>query len=185
MMRATFGLKAATTFVENDSLFTWTAFVGENHSVISNRFLPFMRRVISSNRWPNHSRLCVVVFFLALAGCGGAGSGSQAPPPPPSRVNSVIVTPGSIAVLTGASELFTAQVMGTGVFSTSVTWSVNGVSGGNSSFGTIVGGQYTAPAALPTPNGVTITATSVQDSALFGTSTPILYCAWHRERAYS
>jgi hypothetical protein len=134
-----------------------------------------MRRVISSNRWPNHSRLCVVVFFLALAGCGGAGSGSQAPPPPPSQVNSVTVTPGSIAVLTGASQLFTAQVMGTGAFSTSVTWSVNGVSGGNSSFGTIVGGQYTAPAALPTPNGVTITATSVQDSALFGTSTAILY----------
>jgi hypothetical protein len=75
----------------------------------------------------------------------------------------------------GAGQLFTAQVTGTGAFNSSVTWSVNGVNGGNTTAGTIVGGEYTAPASLPSPNGVTITATSVQESASFGTATAILY----------
>ena len=107
-----------------------------------------------------------VAVFAALVGCGGGGSGSQVtppPPPPPSQVNSVTVAPSSAPVLTGASQLFTAQVTGTGPFNASVTWSVNGVNGGNSTVGTIVGGEYTAPAILPNPSGVTITATSVQD----------------------
>jgi len=121
--------------------------------------------------------LSVLACFCALAGCGNGGSGSQPPPPPPppSQVNSVIITPNSSPVLTGASQLFTAQVTGTGPFNASVTWSVNGVNGGNSTFGTIVGGEYTAPAVPPNPSGVTITATSVQDSYIFGTSTAIVY----------
>jgi hypothetical protein len=121
------------------------------------------------------SHLCLVVSFLVLAGCGGSGGSGSQPPPPPSQVNSVTVTPNSVPVLTGASQLFTAQVMGTGAFDTSVTWSVNGVNGGNTTVGTIVGGEYTAPASLPSPNGVTITATSVQESASFGTATAVLY----------
>ncbi|MGO9445279.1 MAG: PQQ-binding-like beta-propeller repeat protein [Thiobacillaceae bacterium] len=71
--------------------------------------------------------------------------------------------------------MFTAQVTGTGPFNASVTWSVNGVNGGNSTFGTIVGGEYTAPATPPNPSSVAITATSVQNSYLFGTSTAIVY----------
>ena len=42
-----------------------------------------------------------------------------------------------------------------------LTYSVNGVVGGNAEFGTITSaGLYTAPAVVPTPNTVTITATS-------------------------
>ena len=42
-----------------------------------------------------------------------------------------------------------------------LTWSVNGIRGGNSEVGTITfNGLYTAPASVPTPNTVTITATA-------------------------
>jgi len=135
-----------------------------------------MRNAIAFNRSPTLTCLCVVASFLALVGCGGGGSQSPPPPPPPPpEITGVSVTPNSAYVLTGASQLFTAQVTGTGAFNASVTWSVEGVNGGNSTFGTIVGGEYTAPAVLPTPSGVTITATSVQDSYAFNSATAVLY----------
>jgi hypothetical protein len=119
--------------------------------------------------------LCLAGSFLTLVGCGGGGSSSQPPPPPPSpppQVTSVVVTPENstgTAIEVGTSQTFTAQVKGTGSFNPAVTWSVNGVNGGNSSLGTIVGGQYTAPAVLPNPSALDITATSVQDTSVFGT----------------
>jgi hypothetical protein len=76
---------------------------------------------------------------------------------------------------TGASQTFTVQVNGTGAFNPSVTWSVNGNSGGTSTYGTIVGAQYVAPSAPPAGNIVTITATSVQDSTVYGNSTVTIY----------
>src|SRR5271166_6176021 len=94
--------------------------------------------------------LYLAVSFLGLIGCGGGGGGSQQIAP--GSVTSVTVTPGTGQLRTGDSLTFTAQVEGTGQFSTSVTWSVNGINGGNSSNGTIVGGQYTAPAVAPNPS---------------------------------
>src|ERR1035438_9078570 len=53
---------------------------------------------------------------------------------------------------------------------TGVTWSVNGVVGGNAALGTVgTGGLYTAPATIPAPNVVTVKATSAP-SGIFGTS---------------
>src|ERR1017187_1588793 len=53
---------------------------------------------------------------------------------------------------------------------TGVTWSVNGMAGGSPTVGTITaGGLYTAPAAIPSPNVVTVAATSTP-SNIFGTS---------------
>ena len=50
-----------------------------------------------------------------------------------------------------------------------LTYSVNSVVGGNAEFGTITSaGLYTAPAVVPTPNTVTITATS----AMFPSAAP-------------
>jgi len=116
--------------------------------------------------------LCLAGFFT-LVGCGGGGSSSQPPPPPlPSQVTSVVVTPENpigIPVETGTSQMFTAQVRGTGSFNPAVTWSLNSVNGGNTSLGTIVGGQYTAPGAPPSPTTVNVTAASVQDTSVFGT----------------
>ena len=75
----------------------------------------------------------------------------------------VVVTPASAMVRCGDQQALVATV--TGALDTSVTWTVNGVAGGNSTVGTISAtGTYTAPLTLPTPNTVTVTATSVEDS---------------------
>jgi uncharacterized protein (DUF1800 family) len=53
-----------------------------------------------------------------------------------------------------------------------VTWSVNGIAGGNSSVGTIATtGIYLAPATVPSPNAVTVQVTSQANPALVATST--------------
>jgi len=53
---------------------------------------------------------------------------------------------------------------------TGVTWSVNGIAGGNSTIGTITNaGLYAAPASVPAANVVTVTATSAP-SGIFGSS---------------
>ena len=83
-------------------------------------------------------------------------------------------------VRAGSSQQFAASV--TGTTNTAVTWSVNNVAGGNSASGTITSsGNYSAPAALPNPNAITIQATSAADSSASGASnvtilnpTPIL-----------
>jgi len=74
----------------------------------------------------------------------------------------VVVTPATGTARTGNQQVFTATV--TGALNPSVTWTVNGLAGGNSTIGTIAAnGTYTAPLTLPTPNTVTVTATSVED----------------------
>ncbi len=81
------------------------------------------------------------------------------PPPPPV----VTVTPTTASVTAGQTQQFNASVTGTA--NTAVTWSVNTVTGGNASVGTISAtGLYTAPASVPNPAGVTIRATSVANA---------------------
>src|SRR5205814_678306 len=71
----------------------------------------------------------------------------------------VQVSPSSASVAATATQQFTATV--TGSTNTSVTWGVNGVTGGNSTVGAIsTTGLYTAPAAPPNPATVTIRAIS-------------------------
>jgi uncharacterized protein (DUF1800 family) len=114
-------------------------------------------------------RRSAITFFLALglvglSGCaamgGGSGSGQSS--------NGVTVSAGASMVRAGDTLQFSAKV--TGTMSQTVTWSVNGVAGGNTTVGTIsASGFYTAPAALPSPNSVTIEATSSSDKTLSGT----------------
>ena len=69
-----------------------------------------------------------------------------------------------------ASETFQFTETVTGTTNQAVTWSVNGVNGGNSTVGTITPtGLYTAPATVPT-SGTVITATSVADTTRTGTA---------------
>jgi hypothetical protein len=76
-------------------------------------------------------------------------------------VFSLSVSPGGVLVMPGGTQQFSADVQG--ISNTSVTWSVDGISGGNSSVGTIdATGLYTAPNALGTH---TITATTVASSS--------------------
>ena len=81
--------------------------------------------------------------------------------------SSVQVTPASGIMRAGSEQVFSATV--TGTTNTGVTWSVNGIAGGNATIGTIVGnGNYLAPTNIPNPNSVTITATSVADTTASG-----------------
>jgi uncharacterized protein (DUF1800 family) len=87
----------------------------------------------------------------------------------PSGNLSVSVAPGTATIRAGATQTFTATV--TGNSNTNVTWSVNGTAGGSATLGTITAtGLYTAPNNLPTPNTVTVTATSAADATKTGTS---------------
>ncbi|HEX4542853.1 MAG TPA: hypothetical protein VH114_06775 [Candidatus Acidoferrum sp.] len=96
-----------------------------------------------------------------LQGCGGGGAGTPPPPPPPSIV--VTVTPVSGSVVLGNQLTFTATV--TNATDTSVSWSVSGIAGGNSTVGTITtAGVYAAPADLPATPAVQVTATSRADT---------------------
>ncbi|NDQ56080.1 MAG: DUF4091 domain-containing protein [Acidipila sp.] len=85
---------------------------------------------------------------------------------PPTLV-SVTVTPSQVTLLPGAMTAFTAAV--TGATNTSVSWAVNGVSGGNATVGIITQlGIYTAPATVPSQPSVTVTATSLADPSAVG-----------------
>jgi hypothetical protein len=79
----------------------------------------------------------------------------------------VTVTPASASVAAGSLVQFTATIVSP--TSTTITWSVNSIAGGNSTVGTVsASGLYTAPAAVPSPATVTIKATSSAESYPFG-----------------
>jgi hypothetical protein len=70
-------------------------------------------------------------------------------------------------VVAGATQQFTATVNNN--TDQTVTWEVNGVTGGNSADGTISSvGLYTAPKLLPQGGGVTVTAVAQADSNATG-----------------
>ncbi len=97
----------------------------------------------------------------------GCGTGSAPPPPPPLLIE-VTVKPATGSLVLGGQMAFTATV--TNTIDTAASWSVNGVPGGNTTLGTITSaGLYTAPADLPSPATVQITATSHADPAKSGT----------------
>jgi hypothetical protein len=102
------------------------------------------------------------IFASNFAGCGG---GSSLPPPGPS-ITSVNISPMSVSLQTSQPQKFTATVNGTGNFDVSLEWFVNGISGGNSTVGTVdTNGLYSAPPQLPDPPTVTVKALSTADSS--------------------
>jgi hypothetical protein len=96
----------------------------------------------------------------------------------------VVVSPPTATVATGQRMAFTASVANTS--DTTVTWSVNGIANGNASVGQIcVSGtnpcaapagpasgsiDYLAPSAVPSPNTVSLVATSRADPSRTGMS---------------
>jgi hypothetical protein len=110
------------------------------------------------------SRKLLFPFALStfLLACNTSTRTVPPPIPAPSSV-AVSVSPMTANIRAGSSYKFSASVSGTS--NTSVTWSVNSVSGGNSTLGTVdSSGNYTASTSLPTPNTVSVTATSAADS---------------------
>lgn len=116
------------------------------------------------------------VIFLALfaagaciSGCVGGGAVAPPSPPPPSITVTVTVTAPSGSIVLGNQMTLTATVTNTA--DASVTWSVNGIAGGNSAIGSITSaGVYTAPTDLPSPATVQITATSHADATKSATA---------------
>jgi hypothetical protein len=120
--------------------------------------------------------LATIALEASCAGItGGSGSGNPgAPPPPPPPSVTVNVSPTVADVRAGLTQPFAATVSGTS--NTAVTWQVNGITGGSSTIGTIgATGVYTAPAALPSPNTVTVQAVSAADSNADGQSAVTLW----------
>jgi len=117
------------------------------------------------------SCIAVIGVFLCLlaSACGGAGTSApvsstvSGPASSPTAV-SITVTPPSATVTVGSTEQFSATI--TGATNTSVSWTVNGVPGGNSSAGTITStGLYSAPSTVPPNAAVQISAVSQADSS--------------------
>jgi hypothetical protein len=120
----------------------------------------------------------VVVTPNAATTSAPANAGNNACPAPitaPPAV-AVTVTPDTVSMQTSESRTFTATVAN--AQDTSVTWQVNGMLGGNAAVGTItIGGVYMAPATLPSPAAVTVTAVSREDSARSATAQVTLTAA--------
>jgi hypothetical protein len=115
----------------------------------------------------------LVMSSFSLVGCGSTTSsnGMQQPAATPSIT--VAVSPSTANVRAANSASFTATVSGTS--NTAVTWSVNNSAGGSTSLGSIdSSGNYSAPASVPSPNTVTIKATSSADSTKSSTSSVTL-----------
>jgi len=118
------------------------------------------RPVVSSRCFA--SAFLVLSAAAFLAGCNGSYGGSQSV--------SVQTAPPSANVQTGQTQQFTATVYG--AQNTAVTWQVNGVTGGNSTVGTIsASGLYTAPSGVPNPATVTVTAISQADTTKSSSAT--------------
>jgi hypothetical protein len=82
----------------------------------------------------------------------------------------VTVSPGTASVRVKQSLQFTANVQGAS--NQSVTWKVNGTTGGNGTVGTVSqAGLYKAPTSVPRPASVTVSATSVADPTKTATAT--------------
>jgi len=109
--------------------------------------------------------LAIGVICSLIACAGGAAA------TPTSAPSAVVmeVTPGSTEVITGATVTVTAKV--SGVQNTEVTWSVDGIPGGNTTVGTITGTGNTVIYTAPSVEGAhTLTATSLADSTKQGNS---------------
>src|SRR3989441_781443 len=88
------------------------------------------------------------------------------------------VTPASASVDINGTDLITAAINNDSS-DQGVTWAVNGSTGGDSTHGTIASANftpgtatatYTAPKIVPSPSSITITATSVADSTISGST---------------
>ncbi len=81
----------------------------------------------------------------------------------------VVTYPGTVSVAKKTTQQFTTYVT---ISPNTVTWSVNGLAGGNTTYGTIsAAGLYTAPNDVPMANVVKVRATSTAKPAIYGEST--------------
>lgn len=110
----------------------------------------------------------LLATLCLLLGCGSSSSGSSGNEP--STITSVSVS-GPTNVQSGSCKTFQATVTGTGNYNPSVLWYVNGVAGGNSTYGSIdTSGNFCAPSQPPIDNPVSIKAIATADTSISGTA---------------
>jgi hypothetical protein len=131
-----------------------------------------MKSLTTNNRRAlDLSALLVACVCLVACGGGGGGNGGGGPgddPDPPAI--RIAINPGSAILQPGDTQQFNATV--SNATNTAVTWSVNGVEGGDATVGAISeDGLYMAPDAVPDPDGVTVAATSQEDSSKSASAT--------------
>jgi hypothetical protein len=118
----------------------------------------------------------MVVMILIEAACAGTSPSKPSPPtiPPPNPPVTITISPTTANVRAADSQTFTDNL--SNATNHTVTWAVNGISGGNSTVGTISSaGVYSAPSTLPNPNTVTVSVTSAQDANVSAGSTVTLW----------
>lgn len=99
--------------------------------------------------------------------------GTATSPEPFTVLGVITVNPKNAVLFLKASQQFTAT--DSGGATPTVTWSVNGVVGGDATVGTITPtGLYSAPAAVPSPPTLTVTATNTSEPSLFDSATVVI-----------
>lgn len=124
----------------------------------------------------------LIVVAAFLVGCSGSSSAGQSGGSGGNSSGvSINLSPSSATVVVGQSVAFQATV--TGTTNTAVTWEVNGMTGGNSTVGTVTSGVYTAPATVPNPASVTVTAVSQADTTQFKSATVLVVATNNNQQA--
>jgi uncharacterized protein (DUF1800 family) len=108
----------------------------------------------------------LILILVSLAGCALSPAGMTNPASPPPDNTKLTISPASANVRAGQSQSFVPSIT-----NTPLIWSVNGVAGGNGTFGTVDStGFYTAPLTLPSPNSITITAAQASKTSVTASS---------------
>ncbi len=115
---------------------------------------------------PSSGTVVIAAVSAADSSISGIISVTLQAPGNTGTATSVTVTgPSTISI--GTPAQYSAAVAGTQ--NQSVTWAINGVAGGNATFGMIASsGLYTPPATVPTANAIVITATSAATPSVSG-----------------
>lgn len=110
------------------------------------------------------------ISLLGLTSCGGGTQGTAKAPGDPS----ISISPTSATLYCGQTQQFTVTV--TGLASSAVVWTVDGMVGGTATTGAITSsGLYTCPGAgFADGTQVTVTATSIVDSTQSASATVTL-----------
>ncbi len=167
-------------------------------SVLARSILDNEVRVLKTQKTVlRHSVGCfLLVFVTSVAGHGALRPGNTRSLQSASSAYSMVVTPAQVKIRVGDSQIFAATIVtprsapaghsnkvparsGARIVSRTnrqVTWSVNGILGGNPTIGVIdVNGRYKAPLVLPNPNSVRVTATSATGAAVSATAPVTVY----------
>jgi YD repeat-containing protein len=96
--------------------------------------------------------------------------GSATSPEPFRVLGLLTISPAGAVLVPNGTQQFTALEGASPT--TDITWAVNGVPGGDGTVGTIFsGGLYAAPATVPSPPTVTVTATLLDDTTVSASAT--------------